>query len=320
MPPPPLPSLSAVLTFLSRLLFKLCASVYPDFQASGTYEYLCDELTSSARSPRRSSGGHPGSVIGSSSPDPSSHGTSLSDGNPASENGYSTYPPSSPDSSQHSHATVGAEKGAALSPPQHFASSNGRSRSPFTFLGSNGNTGGSPGRSESLQHHHLRWSPVSGAGESCNGGGDGSSRESWADMLASRPSGGRAARDMEASMSVSGPDFASLWERCHGCVLEKVMRRIELPSHVSRHRPPLAGDAPAGDGGGWGQGGCGGGGGSSSTPIRRLSRSGSGASVVAGTGSVAWSSSSVADSYYSACSEEQNQSFVDFNVNSSQSG
>lgn len=114
-----------------------------------------------------------------------------------------------------------------------------------------------------------------GGGDGWAGGGaDGGGREPWAEALAFRSGGGKS-REVDVPMTLSGPDFGTLWESFNGSVLEKVMRRIELPSHVSRHRPPLDEAGAGGAGGGCRREG-------SVHSGRRLSRSGSGASVLSG--------------------------------------
>ncbi|CAN0209971.1 unnamed protein product, partial [Laminaria digitata] len=49
----------ALIDVQRQVLRKLCASVYPDFQASSSYEHLCDELTTGAHSPPRLPPGPP---------------------------------------------------------------------------------------------------------------------------------------------------------------------------------------------------------------------------------------------------------------------
>lgn len=130
-----------------------------------------------------------------------------------------------------------------------------RPRSPFAFLGG----GGSPsrergrGRAAAVDAAGRRSSApgLSGAKGTASGGGtadNGSSRTSGeVDPSGSDEDAARAtlaatataARDGEGRVgSVSGPQFDVLWRASQGWVLEKVMRRVELPSHMSRHRPP----------------------------------------------------------------------------------
>lgn len=131
-------------------------------------------------------------------------------------------------------------------------------RSPFAFLGT------APAKDKRRGSHERRSSaPVAAvkvAGAVIASGGVENGRRPWADAVAFRSAGGNAA-EVEAPMAVSGPEFEVLWSASRGWVLEKVMRRIELPSHVSRHRPPWGGGR---DGKGEGA-------------ARRVSRSGSGA-------------------------------------------
>lgn len=263
------------------LASKLCASVYTDFQDSATYEHLCDELSGTSRSPRRSGG-----VYSSGTASPGTNGLVGGSGGSTFADNLSVSTqlnsPSSPDSSCHS-LTGGIEK-VAQSPPRQLQGAHARGRSsPFMFVGGSGSAGGSPGHPESL-HHHLRRSTSTtsvGADSGSTGGGDGGGRDPWAEALAFRSGGGKS-RDVEVPMVLSGPEFSSSWESSQGSILEKVMRRIELPSHVSRHRPPLA--ASGGGGGGSGKYAPGNrvGGTETSHTRRRFSRSGSGTSCASG--------------------------------------
>lgn len=87
----------------------------------------------------------------------------------------------------------------------------------------------------------------------------------WSGALAYRSGGqGQESGCAEVPAGLSGPGFEELWNGGRGWVLEKVMRKIEIPSYVSRHRPPFEGTR------------------AKEVGVRRLSRSGSGTSLGSG--------------------------------------
>ncbi|CAM9783591.1 unnamed protein product, partial [Scytosiphon promiscuus] len=207
----------ALLDMQRHVLRKLCASVYPDFQASVCYEHLCSELTMGPRSPAR-------------------------------------LPPA---------VATALRRRRRWSPRLQ---SREKPRSPFAFLG-----GGSPPRDSPRERDRERvaWDGtrrssapgvhaggVAGRGAGAGGtsagrGGLGSGRagatvggdSSAPDGDVPRPSVQGGGKGIGA---VSGPQFDLLWRASRGWLLEKVMRRVELPTHVSRHRPPRACLRPCG--------------------------------------------------------------------------
>lgn len=164
----------------------------------------------------------------------------------------------------------------------------GKPRSPFSFLG-----GGSPAKD---RRGHLRRSSAPGfgvvGGNVGGGAGEGGGGEDEVGVTggsdsvgvgggvsvgrrdslseAFRSEGGGGGRD--TSVRSPGPEFEVLWMASRGWLLEKVMRRIELPSYISRHRPPWGGEGQARRRGG------------AAGELRRRSRSGSGTALSSGEG------------------------------------
>lgn len=252
--PPPVPRPPTVVVHPQ----KLCASIYPTFQASPTYEQLCDELTACARSPVRAPLAAADKAHDTATLDVGAVAVAVGD----------DVPPAAPTATNADNAAAGGLNGYAGGdaeriawPPPRQLGPHGKPESPFAFLGN------SP---ERRRNTHMRRSTAPGLG----GGGSGDF-DPRAEALAFRQAGCKVGQ-IETPTSLSGPDLRTLWEASRGLVLEKVMRKIELPSHISRHRPPLGGE---GAGGGTPGG-------------RRLSRSGSGATLGSGMSdccSVMWS-------------------------------
>lgn len=161
-------------------------------------------------------------------------------------------------------------------------------RSPFAFLGAGSGVDkrrGSHERRSSAPVAVAAGVKMAGAVVASGDVEEDDERRPWAgtgagagvDAVAFRSAGGNAVAaagggtGVGAAMAVSGPEFDVLWSASRGWILEKMMRRIELPSHVSRHRPPLGKEE--------GQQGKGEG---AAAARRRVSRSGSGASLGAG--------------------------------------
>ena len=278
--------------------------MYPDFQASSSYEHLCDELTTGAHSPPRLPPGPPYRAAGEPPlPDAvtiTAAAAAASVGS-SSSSAVAEVIPLGEQSSEQSSEKVAP---VAVTPSRvrgHGGGLNGGSsglgggevkpRSPFSFLGG----AGSPSK-ESRGHLRRSSAPgfgvvgggvggggggdeagVSGGagvgvggGNVGSGGGSGSGvgrRESWGEAFRSEGNGG--GRDTSARSP--GPEFEVLWMASRGWLLEKVMRRIELPSYISRHRPPwgMEGQARRRGGGGAGE-------------LRRRSRSGSGTALTSG--------------------------------------
>ncbi|CAN0022707.1 unnamed protein product, partial [Hapterophycus canaliculatus] len=277
----------ALLDMQRHVLRKLCASVYPDFQASLCYEHLCSELTTGPRSPARLPPGPPddsdftppsprdaaaeaaagaGGLPGSS--EPSSWTTSGPAVVPSSPPRRAQAPPPLrqkmllQQQQQQQHGGSGGRNGGGGGGGGGGAGgaserSREKPRSPFAFLG-----GGSPPRDSPREgdRDRVAWdgtrrSSAPGgtpggaagrgpgtvavpAGRGALGSGRGGAfggHPSTPDEDVPRPPVQGGARGVGA---VSGPQFDLLWRASRGWVLEKVMRRVELPSHVSRHRPP----------------------------------------------------------------------------------
>lgn len=286
---------------------KLCASVYPDFQASVCYEHLCSELTMGPRSPARLPPGPPDDADF----DPPPHQDAAAAA--AASGGGGGVPSSTSLAAMHavrgtrglsasSESTQSTTAGAGTvpsSPPRRAQAppplrqkmlqqqqqqmlhqqqqggpgvrhgsgggsgvgerSREKPRSPFAFLG-----GGSPPRDSPRERDRERvaWDGtrrssapgVSAGGTASRGPGTGVAASGRGGGLGSggggrvggdsfgpeedvpRPPAQGAARGGVGT--VSGPQFDLLWRASRGWVLEKVMRRVELPPHVSRHRPP----------------------------------------------------------------------------------
>lgn len=231
---------------------QLCASIYPDFQASSCHEHLCFELTAGARSPARLPPGPPDQSDFDALPPPTPAAAAA-----GSAPRDSAEPPASPPRRaqappplrqkmlQQQQQQLRLQQGGGGGGGSGGGGSAGaveKPRSPFAFLG-----GGSPSRERERDR----------AGSAADGG----ARRSSSPVPSSANGGSRAggelgpfALDGEAARppvpapavrggegrvgAVSGPQFDVLWRASRGWVLEKVMRRVELPSHVSRHRPP----------------------------------------------------------------------------------
>lgn len=258
---------------------QLCASIYPDFQASSCHEHLCFELTTGARSPARLPPGPPDQsdfdplppptppLLGSA---PGVRGVrALSTDRATSKD--SAEPPASPPTRAQAPPPLrqkmlqqqqqmrlqqgGGGTGGAGVGGGGGGGSGERPRSPFAFLG-----GGSPSRERETDRAAAAAAVDTARRSSAQGlsGGAGGNGSSRADELAPSAPNEDAVRvvalpevalpaaavpaarggDGRAVGAVSGPQFDVLWRASRGWVLEKVMRKVELPSHVSRHRPP----------------------------------------------------------------------------------
>lgn len=256
-------------------LHKLCATVYPEFQASPSYEHLCEELTTGARSSARARqpASPPYSLSNSPTTNVDANGVFYLDDGGGGDDGIGG------DCS--ATASAGGYSRLSMTPSpqekqQHRLRQEERSPSPFSLLSSSPEKRGNSKNDDSDSGNHLRRSidPSIGSGSvggsgSVNGrsGTGGSERSSWS-----------AGGQIDSSVvEMFGPQFGVLWEASRGWVLDKVMRKMELPSHISRHRPPLRGRGSDEDGArGGGEGGSGG------ERVRRLSRSGSGAGLGSG--------------------------------------
>ena len=232
-------------------ILQLCASIYPDFQASSCHEHLCFELTAGARSPARLPPGPPDQSDFDALPPPTPPAAAGSAPRDSAE------PPASPP--RRAQAPPPLRQKMLLQQQQQLRLQQGggggggsggggsagaveKPRSPFAFLG-----GGSPSRERERDRAgsaadvgaRRSSSPVP---SSANGGSraGGELGPFALDGEAARPPvPAPAVRGGEGRVgAVSGPQFDVLWRASRGWVLEKVMRRVELPSHVSRHRPP----------------------------------------------------------------------------------
>ena len=159
------------------------------------------------------------------------------------------------------------QQGGARSGAGGAGGSGDKSRSPFAFLGGGSSPSREGGRDRAATAGGARRSSAPGvSGGGGGGGGGGASDPSGvgagtsgttvvtaggtagaADPFApdeettrasARGGGGGGGGGEGQVGAVSGPQFDPLWRASRGWVLEKVMRRVELPSHVSRHRPP----------------------------------------------------------------------------------
>ncbi|CAN0403428.1 unnamed protein product, partial [Ectocarpus sp. 8 AP-2014] len=246
----------ALLDMQRHVLRKLCASVYPDFQASSSHEHLCAELTTGTRSPARLPPGPPDQLDFDPAPSQQQR-DSIGGGAPLPP------PPQGP--------TPAARRGtsAAVSPPRQVrappplrqkmllqqqqqqqqgggsevgAGDKASSASPFAFLG--GGTPPSDGERKAVTagNSHARRSSapgVSPTGVASRGAGiGGKSGPGRVDPFPPEEDAPRVSDRAGRVQGVSGPQFEPLWRASRGWVLEKVMRRVELPPHVSRHRPP----------------------------------------------------------------------------------
>ncbi|CAB1100395.1 unnamed protein product [Ectocarpus sp. CCAP 1310/34] len=246
----------------SSQMLVLCASVYPDFQASSSHEHLCAELTTGTRSPARLPPGPPDELDFDPPPSQQQQRDSIGGGAPLPP------PPQGP--------TPAVRRGtsAAVSPPRQArappplrqkmllhqqqqqqqqrqqggssevgAGEKAGSASPFAFLG--GGTPPSDGERKVITagNSHARRSSapgVSPTGVASRGAGvGGKNGPGRVDPFQSEDDAPRVSDRAGRVQGVSGPQFEPLWRASRGWVLEKVMRRVELPPHVSRHRPPL---------------------------------------------------------------------------------
>ncbi|CAM9333451.1 unnamed protein product [Ectocarpus sp. 4 AP-2014] len=248
----------ALLDMQRHVLRKLCASVYPDFQASSSHEHLCAELTTGTRSPARLPPGPPDQLDFDPAPLQQQR-DSVGGGAPLPP------PPQGP--------TPAVRRGTAstVSPPRQVrappplrqkmllqqqqqqqqgggsevgAGDKASSASPFAFLG--GGTPPSDGErkvvtaGDSYSHARRSSAPgVSPTGVASRGAGiGGKNGPGRVDPFPSEEDAPRVSDRAGRVQGVSGPPFEPLWRASRGWVLEKVMRRVELPPHVSKHRPP----------------------------------------------------------------------------------
>lgn len=130
-------------------------------------------------------------------------------------------------------------------------------RSPFAFLGGSGSPQRKDLERDGADHSRRSSAPpetsaikdfAHGSSTARNGGSNGRAgnlNQYGPDEEAARASDGVGRR----GGAMSGPQFDMLWRASRGYILEKVMRRVELPSHVSRHRPPFEKADQRGQGG-----------------------------------------------------------------------
>ncbi|CAM9773239.1 unnamed protein product, partial [Choristocarpus tenellus] len=195
----------------------LSTTLYPDFQGSHLYEELCDELWSRGNI---SNHNKPCSSSEGLSPDP------LDKQHPPPTSAPVSSPPSSP--LPHTPPTMGGRGGGGL----------GRIEKVNRVVvsdakGCEGRVGMTPGQGDSspgLVSPPILGTPCPSLSHSSIPSVDKAIGAEVGLELAQNPS--------EAGAHATA-DFESLWRCSQGNILERMLRRMTLPGHVSKHLPPL---------------------------------------------------------------------------------